>query len=253
MTTQPARYILGTLAVPLLLMTPRFAGAQTAAASTASPPPPHEGSAEFAFVGTTGNSSTESIGLGGELIDRPGPWELSAKVAYVRNESESELKAESISLTTKAARALTMRLATFGRYVYLHDRFAGIEGRNGVEGGLAYVLVDAAPHKLTVDGGVGYAHESRVSAPDLSTPTLPTGALYTFKLSETADISDDARFVFSLSQGDDWRFANVASVTAKLTTLLALKLSNTVRFVNAPVPGFQKTDTITAIAMVAKF
>src|SRR5947207_1327325 len=173
MTTQPARYILGTLAVPLLLMTPRFAGAQTAAASTASPPPPHEGSAEFAFVGTTGNSSTESIGLGGELIDRPGPWELSAKVAYVRNESESELKAESISLTTKAARALTMRLATFGRYVYLHDRFAGIEGRNGVEGGLAYVLVDAAPHKLTVDGGVGYAHGGRVSAAALPSATLP--------------------------------------------------------------------------------
>jgi hypothetical protein len=30
-------------------------------------------------------------------------------------------------------------------------------------------------------------------------------------------------------------------------------LSNTVRFVNAPVPGFEKTDTITAIALVARF
>jgi putative salt-induced outer membrane protein len=252
MAAQHAPRILGTLVLCLLPMIPRPVSAQAASAPKP-PPPPHEGSAEFAFVGTTGNSSTRSIGLGGEVIDRPGRWELSAKVAYVRNETESDLKAESIALSTKAARALTARLSAFGRYVYLHDRFAGIESRNGAEGGLAYILVDAAPHKLTVDGGVGYAHESRVSGPNLSTATVPAGALYTLKLSETAEIGDDGRFVFSLSDGDDWRYANVASVTAKLTTLLSLKLTNTVRFVNAPVPGFEKTDTITAVALVAKF
>jgi hypothetical protein len=48
---------------------PRLALAQT----PAPPPPAREGSAEFAFVGTTGNSSTQTIGLGGELIYRPSP------------------------------------------------------------------------------------------------------------------------------------------------------------------------------------
>jgi putative salt-induced outer membrane protein YdiY len=115
------------------------------------------------------------------------------------------------------------------------------------------VLVNAAPHKLTVDGGLGYAHESRVIGADLSTATLPAGALYTLKISDTALVSEDSRVVFSLSEADDWRFANVASVAAKLTTILSLKASNTIRFVNAPVLGFEKTDTITAIALVAKF
>ena len=45
------------------------------AQAPAPPPPEREGSAEFAFVGTTGNSSTQTIGLGGEFIYRPVPWE----------------------------------------------------------------------------------------------------------------------------------------------------------------------------------
>jgi putative salt-induced outer membrane protein YdiY len=56
-----------------------------------------------------------------------------------------------------------------------------------------------------------------------------------------------------LSDGNDWRAGNNATVSAKLTTVFSLKLSNTIRYVNDPVPGFLKTDTVTAIALVAKF
>src|SRR5262245_39087108 len=250
MMTPYRRRVLQTILPAALLLLPRLVAAQ---ATPPPPPPKQEGSAEVSFVGTSGNSETQSIGLGGEFISRPAPWEFSTKVAYVRNEADSELKAESVAFLFKAARTLTPRASAFGRYTYLHDRFAGIEHRNGIEGGIAYILVDKAPHKLTVDGGLGYAHESRVTGPDLSTATLPFGAHYTWKLSETAEFAEDARFVLSLSDGDDWRYANVASLNAKLTTILSLKLSNTVRFVNAPVEGFEKTDTNTAIALVAKF
>jgi len=251
MTIHSAFRSLSTVLLFILTLIPRPAAAQAPAPPP--PPPPHEGSAEFAYVGTSGNASTRTVGLGGELIERPGPWELSAKLAYVRNDSESELKAESVALSTKAARALNPRTSVFGRYTYLHDRFAGIESRNALEGGLAYVLADVAPHKLVVDAALGYAHESRVTGPRLSTATANFGALYTWKLSDTAEVKDEGRFVFSLSDGDDWRFGNTASLNAKLTTLLSLKLSNAIRFVNAPVPGFKQTDTTTAVALVAKF
>lgn len=217
------------------------------------PPPPHEGTAEFAFVGTSGNSSTQSVGLGGDVTFRPAPWTFNAKAAYVRNESEDVLKAESIDFAFKAARALGPRLSAFGRYGFLHDRFAGIDERQTVDGGLSYIAVNAPPHTLTVDASLGYAHETRLKGENLSNPTFATGALYKLKLSDAVDVSDDVRFVFSLSDGADWRTANIAAVTSKLTTLLSLKVSNTVRYVHAPVSGFQTTDTITAIALVAKF
>jgi putative salt-induced outer membrane protein len=230
--------------------------APMAARAQAPPPPPppvREGTAEFAYVGTSGNSSTESIGLSGEYIYRPDQWTVTTKAGYVRNKSEEELKAESFDLVFKAARSLTPRLSAFGRYGFLHDRFAGIEARNVIEAGLSYALVNTAPHSLVVDGSFGYAHESRVVPPDLSDPTMAAGALYRLKLSEAVDFSEDARFGVALSNGDDWRFSNVAAVTSKLSKILSLKVSNTVRYVHAPAATFQTTDTITAVALVAKF
>jgi len=51
----------------------------------------------------------------------------------------------------------------------------------------------------------------------------------------------------------DWRYANTLALTAKVTTLFSLKVSNTIRYVNLPVVGFTSTDAVTAIALVAKF
>lgn len=240
-------------AVSAITFMPSWAHSQAAPAAPPPPPPRQEGAAEFAFVGTTGNSSTDSIGLGGAFIYRPDVWTFTTKAAYVRNEADSELKAESVALAFDAARALGPRLSAFGRYGYLRDRFAGIEQRHTIEGGVAYLLVNAAPHKLRVDAALGYAHESPVLGLTRSNGTFTPGAVYTLKISDTAEFSDDGRIVFSLADKDDWRVSNIASVSAKLTTRLSLKFSNTFRFVDAPVLGFEKTDTITAIALVAKF
>src|SRR5580704_14258978 len=79
----------------------------------AAPPPEREGSAEFAYVGTSGNSSTETIGLGGEFIYRPSPWETKLKVSYVRNEAEDQLKAQALVLAIRAQRSITPRLAGY--------------------------------------------------------------------------------------------------------------------------------------------
>jgi putative salt-induced outer membrane protein YdiY len=141
----------------------------------------------------------------------------------------------------------------FGQYGYLRDRFAGIEHRNTLDAGLAYLLFDDAMHKLVVDGSLGYANEQRLLDDDISTATLGAGGVYLLNLSENAQFTEDAHFNFSLSDSADWRFTNVAGVTAKLTTLFSLKLTNTVRYVNEPALGFDSTDMITAVALVAKF
>lgn len=228
--------------------------ARSAFAQAPAPPPPErEGSAEFAFVGTSGNASTQSIGLGGEYILRPAPWEARVKVNYVRNEAENQLNAQSFILTARGQRPIRPRLSGFGQYGYQRDRFAGILNRNVVEAGAAYSLVEQAPHTLVVDSSLGYAHEQRLIGSSLSTPTLGAGGLYTLKISETSDLTEDGHFLFSLSDGPDWRYNNAVALTARMTTLLSLKLSNTIRYVHMPVLGFERTDTLTAIALVAKF
>ena len=237
------------VALIVLSVLPRAALAQTGPP----PPPEKEGSAEFAFVGTTGNSSTQTIGLGGEFIYRPAPWESRIKLSYVRNEAEDQLRAQAFVLTLRAQRPIQPRLAGYGQYGYQRDRFAGILNRNAVEVGLAYTWLQETPHKLIVDAGVGYANEQRLLGNNLSTATLGGGALYTLKISNTSELTEDGHLVFSLAQGSDWRYANAVALTAKVSTILSLKLSNTIRYLNAPVVGFKNTDAVTAVALVAKF
>lgn len=243
----------GLLAPSLVLAQPP-APAPAAAQPPPPPPPPQEGTAEFSFVGTTGNAPTSALGLGGEYISRrPELWVFRAKANYVRNESEDELKAEAFKALFRATRSLTDRLSVFGEYGYLHDQFAGIEHRNTIDGGITYALVRPQPHQLDLDAGLGYAHESRVIGADISTAQALLGSRYKYTLSDTAEITDDLAFTFSLSDSDDWRTSNAAALTVKIASIFSLKVSNIIRYVNAPVPDFETTDTLTSIALVAKF
>ena len=226
-------------------------------AQAAPPPPPpfREGTVNVSFVQTTGNSDAQSLGLDGDLILRPDPWELRNKATFVRVETNDLVTAQAFAYLSRASRRITTRLAGYGQYDYLRDRPGGISHRNVVTGGLTFKAIQRPPHTLDVFGGLGYANEKRVgdNDDDLSTAVFDAGTTYKWKFSEVAEFSDDFRFNQSLSDGDDWRIGHLAAVTAKLTEILSLKVAYDVRYRNAPPLGFESTDTATAVALVAKF
>ena len=233
---------------------PFTALAQQAAPPAPPPAPPaREGTAEFSFVGTSGNTATQALGLGGELTLRRALWVYNTKAAYVRNESDDAIEAESFAALFQASRTLTERLSAFGRYTYLRNEFAGIDHRNVISSGVEYLLVQPEPHRLNVRAGIGYANEQRLTGDDLSKPELVTGASYKWTMSPTANLTNDFDISMALDHASDWRTANIAALTASLTTIFSLKLSNTIRYVHLPVTGFESTDTITSVALVAKY
>ncbi len=187
------------------------------------------------------------------MILRPDNWVVRNKATFVRNESDAALTAESFAELFRAERILTPRSSAFGEYTYFRDEFAGVEHRNEMLGGISYKVVDRARHTLSVDSGLGYVNERRSVGPDVSSGTYAFGGRYRWKLSPTAELSEDARLTGTFAEADDWRVDNVVAIAARLTSLFSLKASNTVRFANNPVPGFKQTDTNTAIALVAKF
>jgi putative salt-induced outer membrane protein len=223
------------------------------AAAKDKPPPFREGAIDFSFIATTGNTDSQTMGLSGDIIFRPDSWEIRNRAGFVRAESDNELTAEAFFYNFRAARKLSARVSAYGQYDYLHDRFAGVEHRNVLTGGLDYLLLDAAPHRLSVFGGLGYLNEQRVAGEDLSTAVLDAGWAYRLKFSESAEFTDDFRYDQSLSDGGDWRLGHTAAVSAKLTNLFSLKVSHSVRFANQPPTGFENTDTVMAVALVAKF
>ena len=245
-----------TLLLCVLLSLPLSAFAQSPAAAPAAPPPPppkQEGTAEFAFVGTTGNASTQTIGLNGTFILRPDRWVVTNKATFVRNESESELTAESFGYLFRAERPFSPRLSAFGEYGYFRDEFAGIAHRNSLVGGVSYKIVDLPKHLFFTDAGLGYVNEQRLAGDDVASATWSLGAGYKWKISETAEFTEDFRMTGLFADASDWRILQAAAVTARLTKLFSLKVSNTIRYSHAPVPGFKDTDTNTSVALVAKF
>jgi putative salt-induced outer membrane protein YdiY len=230
---------------------PTRASAQAAAAPPA--PPKHEATGEIAFVGTSGNASTSAFSVSGEDIARPTNWTVRNKVTFIRNEAESVLTAQSFFYGFRAERVINKKLSAFGEYGYFRDTFAGIDSRNSVNGGLSIKLIDTDRQQLSADGLLGYLNEQRVTGDDISSATYGFGGDYKLKISPTATLDEDARFVGTFDRAEDWRFVQAFSVTAQMTTILSLKFSNVVRYSNFPAATFKKTDTTTSVALVAKF
>jgi putative salt-induced outer membrane protein len=248
----PCLLVCSLIPVPLAAQTPPASAPQTPPAPT-TPPPLWERKAELSLVGTTGNTDTQTIGAGASLVWRPAPWTTEAKVAFVRNEANDELTARSLVADFRQARALTERVDAFVRLGYLSNEFAGIDARTSIDGGIAYKLLTGPIHTLRVDTGLGYSHEDRINAPDLSFVLANFGSAYKWQISPTADITEAAILSLSLEDADDRRFSNTFALTAALTRLFSLKLSHELKFTNAPVPDFEKTDTQLSVALVVNF
>lgn len=153
----------------------------------------------------------------------------------------------------RGARALSPRFEVFARGDYLRDRFAGIESRWSGEGGVAYMLFPSPPNKLRFEGALGYTTERRVRAPNHHFPSARVGAFYEWQISKNAVYAEELSFIDDLDRTNDWRIVNAGSLTADVSSVLALKLSFAILYSNEPVPGFKKRDTTTSAAIVAKF
>jgi len=217
------------------------------------PPPRFEGSAEMSLVSANGNSDTQSLGLGSMITWRPDPWTTNARVSFIRSETSGVETARALVAWLRQGRTLTPKLDVFGRVEYLADEFAGIDNRFTVEGGLGYKFVDNPVHFLRGDVGLGYANESRLVGEDLSSALLNLAGLYRWKFGENATVENGSLYSLSFDDADDWRFRNAFSVSASMTRTLSLKLSHELKYVNAPVEGFEKTDRLLSAAVVAKF
>lgn len=222
-------------------------------ARQAAPPPLWERSAELSLVSTGGNTETQTLGMGGALLWRPGAWRTEARAGFVRSRTDGVLTTETLTADVRQSRNLSPHVEAFGRFGFLANEFAGVDRRLTADGGLGWKVSDAGAHRLRVDTAVGYSRETRLAAPSLSSSLANVGSAYRWRLSRTLEIADDALLTASLDDRNDWRFSNTFAFTTTMTRVLSVRLSHDLRVVNAPVPGFERRDTIVAVALVAKF
>ncbi|MBI4477738.1 MAG: DUF481 domain-containing protein [Acidobacteria bacterium] len=236
---------------PAASQTPAAPPAQAPAASP--PPPVWSGKGELSFVSTGGNTETRTFATAAELDYKPGAWSAASKFAFLSASVDDRRSARNVAAVIRLARQLSPRLEGYGQFGYARDRFAGILSRFAEDAGVAYAAIATDRHTLKLRAGAGYVNENRLVGDDRSFASGAVEGGYRVKLSETAEFAEEPGLVLNLEKSSDWRFANLISLTAAVNTIFSVKLSNRISYLNAPVPGFEKTDVITSAALVAKF
>lgn len=221
-------------------------------------PPLWSGKADVSYAATSGNTDTSSLGANLELSYRPAPWTVTLKGAFLRAETDDVTTAESYAASLRGSRDLTPRVDVFVEGGYYRNRFAGVDARFGGEAGAGYKVFDEKTLRLRFEAGFGYVREDRVGdlgedLPGVDYATGRAGVQFGWKFSKSAELTEEVSWTEDLDDTSDWVLRSVTAVTADLTSVFALKASYTYLYDNVPVPGFLKRDTITAVALVAKF
>jgi putative salt-induced outer membrane protein len=244
---------------------------------------PWENTAELGFVTTTGNTQTENLTLKNTFKYSWEKTSLKLEASMLnaqqttrdaRNEGGSlvvdettEKTAESYRLSGKVRRDLRERLFTYGAASWERDVFAGIDSRYVIGAGLGYKALTLPKHELSLEAGADYTDEQAVGDADSETYAGARAAGdYLWKFSDTAKLSQELELLYNLEESDDYRINSVTSVTAALTSKLALKTSYTLKYDNQPIVEvltadgfdpvvfeFDKTDTILSASLVINF
>jgi len=217
------------------------------------PPNPWSGSAELSFIQTSGNTDTQSLGMGFEITYKLGVWTTEAKLGYLRAETDGDLTAEKLTGLLGARRSLSEVFDVYARTTYLQNEFAGLNSSWGLEAGGLYKALTGDRHFLDLSAGLGYTTEDRVSEANRDFAMATLGAKYKWKISESTDFTNDFGYVYDFDDSEDWRIANATALTTAINKIFSLKVGYALIYLNQPAAGFEKRDATSSVALVAKF
>ncbi len=245
---------------------------------------PWSNSADLSLVVTAGNSETLNVSLSDKFTYRWSRSELIVNAAALRTETaertlqnvggavqvteQRSKTAEAYRLQTRYRHTIRKGLRWYTGAGWQRDRFAGIDDRWSLDGGLGYRFFTSDLHTLQAELGANYTQENRVGGAEASYAGVRAFLEYERALSATSKLNGELELLENLDEMDDWRANSVTSVTASLTQAFALKVSYSVKFDNRPVvvpvtdpagtspPAtfeFDKTDQIVAASLVINF
>ena len=216
--------------------------------------PRWQAAAGLAFLLTSGNTETQSLGLDFHLARKPEPWGLELNAQLQRAEDSGVRTAEHYLLSLRGIRAVAEKWGLFAGVVGEQDEFAGLELRMLVEAGFEYQALDGPKHHLAFDLGLTWTDEDRVPPePDTESVGAIAGLTYAWEITTTAAIAQRLIYYPNFDNSDDWRVDSTTALTASMSERLALQFSYELRFRNQPIGGRDDTDATTKASLVLNF
>jgi putative salt-induced outer membrane protein len=227
--------------------------AQPAAPTPPPPPPLWDTQVSAAFVGTSGNSDTSTIGADFSMHRRWPVWKIEATATAVRTTDSGTQKAERYLGAFRGDRKLSTLLGLTAGERAERDRLAGMAFRSITDAGLSWALVrDTA---WTLDGLTALAlnHEHPTAGPDLNHPIGVLQALSKVLLGPAADTTQRFTYYPDFKTSDAYRAEAEVTAQAAMNGRIALKIGYLWRHTNAPTLGFLKNDSTATASVVMRW
>jgi putative salt-induced outer membrane protein len=216
--------------------------------------PKWKGSLGLAWVATSGNTDTSSIGLDFGLESKPEPWGFSFAARGNRAEDQGIQTAENYLATGRAVRKLGKRWDAFGGLAWAKDPFAGFDSQSVASAGATYTAVESERHLLSFDMGFAYTWEDRVPPEaDVDFAGGLFGLSWEWKLGASSKLVERLVFLPNFDDSADWRLNSLTAIEAAINEWLALRLGYDIRHRNQPIGDADSTDTTSTASVVFNF
>ena len=233
-----------------------FAFARATAAQTPppkEPPPLWDIQIGASFVGTSGNSDTASTGADFGAHRRGLLWLIDATATAVKTNDHDETTAERYLAAVRGQRKLTKIIGLSAGEKVERDRFAGIDFRSILDGGLSWALVRRPVWTLDGVTALAWNHESRTTGPSVDSPVGVFQLLSRIPFAGAGDTTQRFTYYPDFKTSSAYRTEAEITAQAAMAAHLALKIGYLLRFANDPVPGFKKTDNTTTASVVLRW
>lgn len=220
---------------------------------------------------TTGNSSTTVIGAGLKLSDHYDGWLVNGvlNADYGRNNGVTSINDQYASL--QAGRDLNSTVYVYGKLSDTRNRFIGYFNQFFVGAGVGAHVLKGPQLTWTVEAAPGYETSKLVH--NWGTQHGIAGNVASklgYKVNDAVSLANDTNLTFThyntldrelysagvntpVVLGSSSTLDNTTSLTAKLRSKLALRVSYEVNHQTSALPGFKSTNTYSKFSLVYGF
>ena len=218
---------------------------------------------------TTGNARSTAATAAAKYRLRRGPNQFSALAAanYARAaadpDSDTETTVENFQGKVRYDRFVAEGVALFLAISGRRDRFQGLDLRLNVDPGVAYYFIDEKSQQLWVEGGYDLQYDVRrdenltaaaAAGENLDkTETRHNARLfagYDNNISEDVTFNTGLEYLQDVQDTDNARLNWDVGLSSSIGKGFSLATTFSLKYDNNPLPGVEKTDTITAVSLV---
>lgn len=208
------------------------------------------GAAELGFIMTRGNTDSDSLNAQLSVENTHRKWHHRGEAKVLRITEEDTTTAESYEVSGRSEYLLDDNDYLFGTLRYVSDEFAGYDRRTTEVAGYGHQFLKQENMSFKGEFGAGGRQTEFVDGTHDNEAIARIGLDYQWQISKTSSFSE----VIYVEHGSNNTYTeSVTALTAKINSSLAMKVSYTIKNNSDPQPGFENTDTRTAVTLVYDF